>query len=119
MKPEHNSKKAGLVAVIVILLVFLSIPANAAKYTYDSLHRLISVSYDNGQKESFSCDSGGNITSVTHSTGTVISAVYTSPADKAAGVAIDSKISVTFSVYVQPGSAFETISVTDAVYCYC
>lgn len=118
MKLHHPVKlKVVVTAIIALLLVCIAVSANAVTYTYDKLNRLTSATYENGQTLNFTYDAGGNITSVSHTGGPQnLSVKSTSPADNAIGVPIDQDISVTFNVYIQPGSAYDNISVTDAAY---
>lgn len=59
-------KRASSIWLLFILLssVFYSLPVSGATYTYDNLNRLTSVTYDNGQKITYTYDAGGNILSV-------------------------------------------------------
>jgi|GEM_PF-6311911 len=118
MKLRHPSRKTiAITLVITLLLASFAIPANAATYTYDELNRLTSVTYENGQKLTYTYDAGGNITSVSHTGGMQsLSVQSTVPADKAVDVPVDQDISVTFSVYIEPGSTYDNISVQDATY---
>ena len=53
----------ALLGMVIAVLLF-TLPASAVTYTYDSLNRLTSATYDNGQTVSYTYDAGGNITSV-------------------------------------------------------
>ncbi len=53
----------ALLGMVMGVLLF-TFPASAVTYTYDSLNRLTSTTYDNGQTVSYTYDAGGNITSV-------------------------------------------------------
>lgn len=118
MKLYHPVRmKLLITALITLLLTSIAISAGAVTYTYDKLHRLTSATYENGQKLTYTYDAGGNMLSVSHTSGPQkLSVVSTIPADNATGVPVDQDISVTFSVYIQPGSAYDSISVTDAAY---
>ncbi len=118
MKLRHpTGKNIAITLIIALLLASFAIPVNAAIYTYDQLNRLTSVTYENGLELTYTYDAGGNITSVSHSEGTPgLTVKSTVPEDKAANVPVDQDISVIFSVYVQPGSAYDNISVQDAAY---
>ena len=43
-----------------VLLMFSAWSAAATTYTYDNLNRLVAVAYDNGWKQAYSYDAGGN-----------------------------------------------------------
>lgn len=118
MKLHHPVRmKVVITVVITLLLTSIAISAGAVTYTYDKLNRLTSATYENGQKLIYIYDAGGNMTSVSHTGGPQnLSVKSTSPADNATGVPVDQDLSVTFNVYIQPGSAYDSISVTDAAY---
>lgn len=118
MKFRHPAgKKIAITLIITLLLASLTIPAGAATYTYDQLNRLTSVTYENGLELTYTYDAGGNITSVSHEEGTPgLTVISTVPEDQAVDVPGDQDISVVFSVYIQPGSAYDNISVQDAAY---
>jgi YD repeat-containing protein len=50
-----------------LCLLCFTRPLLAKTYTYDNLHRLKSVTYDNGLKIEYTYDAAGNILRVTHS----------------------------------------------------
>ncbi|MHB1042659.1 MAG: Ig-like domain-containing protein [Eubacteriales bacterium] len=118
MKLHHSVRmKIILTALITLILTSLAISAGAVTYTYDKLNRLTSATYANGQKLTYTYDAGGNMVSVSHTGGPQnLSVKSTIPADNDTGVPVGQDISVTFRVYVQPGSAYGSISVTDAAY---
>ncbi|MCL5290243.1 MAG: hypothetical protein M1489_04310 [Firmicutes bacterium] len=77
--------------VLLIILLFISLPASAAVYTYDALNRLTSVTYQNGQKIVYTYDPGGNMLSVSHHSSpdtTPPTVKNTSPADGAKDVSV-------------------------------
>lgn len=118
MKLHHPFKmKIIIIAVIFLFTASIALSASAATYSYDKLNRLISVEYINGQKITYTYDPGGNLTSVSYSEVPQFLAVKSSiPANNAAGVPVEQDITVTFNVYIQPGSAYDSISVKDAAY---
>ncbi|MGE5416356.1 MAG: Ig-like domain-containing protein [Acidobacteriota bacterium] len=59
-----KSRKTGLLALIMLFIMCLSLPAQAETYTYDSLHRLKTVTYDDGTKIDYTYDAQGNVLSV-------------------------------------------------------
>ena len=64
-------RKLALLSICMVLTLFtLSVPVNAGHihYTYDELGRLTSVTYGNGQTNTYSYDSGGNVLQSTHET---------------------------------------------------
>jgi len=61
---NFSFKFARNLLIVILLIMCTAFPANAAVYTYDNLNRLISVTYDNGQKVIYTYDAGGNILSV-------------------------------------------------------
>lgn len=91
---------------LLLLMLFIVFPANAATYTYDVLGRLTSVTYNNGKKINYTYDAGGNLLTVTMPN-TVAPRVYsTDPADGATGVPVGKTVYVTFSEEVQPGDNY-------------
>jgi len=54
-------KKFTSTMMAILLLLLAAIPAFAATYTYDGLNRLVSATYDNGQKINYTYDAGGNM----------------------------------------------------------
>jgi YD repeat-containing protein len=75
----HKVKTLRVLVLVTILFTFPHI-ANAATYVYDNLHRLTSVTYNNGQKVTYTYDAAGNITSATKSTLPKVAATVTKPA---------------------------------------
>ncbi|MFZ5597481.1 MAG: fibronectin type III domain-containing protein [Bacillota bacterium] len=59
------------IVAIMLTFLFISLPAYAANYTYDNLNRLNSVTYENGQKITYTYDAAGNLLTVT-STGSIL-----------------------------------------------
>jgi len=55
------SKTLTSTMMAILLLLLAAMPAIAATYTYDNLNRLISSTYDNGQKITYTYDAGGNM----------------------------------------------------------
>jgi len=55
------SKTFTSTVMAIFLLLLAAMPAIAATYTYDNLNRLISSTYDNGQKITYIYDAGGNM----------------------------------------------------------
>lgn len=56
MKLHHPARiKIIITALITLLLTIIAIPAGAVTYTYDKLNRLTSVTYENGQKITYTC----------------------------------------------------------------
>lgn len=58
------TKNIRLTVLTIIILLLSSYSIFAATYTYDSLNRLTSVTYKNGQVATYSYDAAGNITQI-------------------------------------------------------
>ena len=60
----NNRSKYGIISLVVLFLL-ITLPVQAATYTYDNLNRLTKAEYDNGQVITYSYDAAGNMTTVT------------------------------------------------------
>ena len=96
-----SSKIITFLTLILLLISSLTPALEAATYTYDSLGRVTSVSYSNGQKTDYSYDPGGNIFEVkNHSPLQLESTV---PAAGEMDAPITTNICCKFNMAVQPG----------------
>lgn len=77
MEIKKRNLITGLYLVLLIILLG-TVTVEASTYTYDSLNRLTTVTYDNGQKITYSYDSGGNILSMNNE-GALASSLTVSP----------------------------------------
>jgi YD repeat-containing protein len=112
-------KSISYAAVILFLLVMVvaALPANAAVYTYDALHRLTSVTYKNGQRIIYSYDRGGNITNVKYVIVDIIPPTVSAakPTDGAINVSVSSAVYITLNEDVVEGEYFKDISLRNTI----
>ncbi|MGE5417098.1 MAG: Ig-like domain-containing protein [Acidobacteriota bacterium] len=59
-----GKRLTNLLAIILAVLLLANIPVIAKTYTYDSQHRIKTVTYDNGMTIEYTYDAAGNIISV-------------------------------------------------------
>jgi len=108
-------KKSILYTIMVFILVLMvaALPANAAVYTYDALHRLTSVTYKNGQKITYSYDRAGNVINVKRFVLDVIPPTVstTKPTDNAINVSVSSAVYITLNEAVVEGDYYKDISI--------
>ncbi len=103
------------IILLLLIILFTTLPASAAVYTYDELNRITSVTYPNGQKISYTYDAGGNMLSVDSDSGdtTPPTVKSTDPANGATGVSVSAKVYVTFSETVVESVYFSDIYMKD------
>ena len=109
----HRIKMRTVITVIIIsILTSITISANAAVYTYDSLNRLTSVTYKNGQKINYTYDPGGNmLTADSDDPATPPTVKTTDPADGAIDISVSANVYVTFSETVVEDTCFNDIHI--------
>ena len=75
-------KKVLLALILILSIISQPILACAytINYTYDSLNRLTSVTYSNGQTIDYSYDPGGNLTGASNTTTSQLQVLSTDPA---------------------------------------
>jgi len=104
----------ALILILSILLQPILAYAYTINYTYDSLNRLISVNYGNGQTINYSYDAGGNLTGASNATANQLQVVSTDPADGATNVPVDQAVYAVFNNCIQPGPNIADISIENS-----
>lgn len=96
-------RKFLMIMMISLVIIALNVyPALAMTYTYDSLGRLTSVTYDSGQTISYSYDSAGNMLSTTNTPGNKLITSYNLPTET--GPAVIDSTNKTVTVTVNSGT---------------
>lgn len=108
--------KVIVTAIITLFLASIALSANAAVYTYDSLHRLTSVTYKNGQKIVYTYDPGGNMLTVdSHDEDTPPTVKSTDPANGAIDVSVSANVYAVFSESVVEDVYFNDIYIKNTL----
>lgn len=111
-----NKIKISCVGMLLFLLIIITLPANAAVYTYDALNRLTSVTYKNGQRIIYTYDRAGNVINVKSVILDVIppEISISKPAVDAINVSVSSSVYITFNEAVMEGDYFKDISIRNS-----
>ncbi|ATW24936.1 Ig-like domain-containing protein [Candidatus Formimonas warabiya] len=93
------------------MMLFLTIPVNAAVYTYDDANRISTVTFSNGKVLTYTYNDSGNLVSIASNGVELLNIVSIDPVDQASNVSVGKVIEVTFAKEIQSGSNISDITI--------